>query len=285
MTRKATETMFAIALLIMLSDKCFAQDGKISPKPGGAKVSNAIREPVHTLFEWPSTATIKAKRLNDPPIVKGYTSEFNYWLGKVMAPAWLPPNDTEVILLEKEFDGRDVMRMRWSKKDYDIQVSQTGSIFTIKLTPENGQGTGKSDKEKLDVARELCLQVFVKQGLYVSGQGKHIHIKDLPQKIAACSFSEKTTKPLKGDKGVLAGRPKTMEEEGIKTPLTIRDEPDSPNWFNIPFAWATWFRKVYWWNDGTSVGIHFLKSEGGDSVERTYTGELDRSVFHRKNQK
>lgn len=267
--------MRAIALtaaIVALPCSAHAAEERPAPKPGDAEVPAAIGKFWRAMFQWPSVESIREKSI---PHSEFYSK---YWLRKVIAPSWLPPEDVKPIFMKAEVDGRDVARLRWAKHGYDIQVSQTLSIFAIKLTPQDARGTGKDDREKLRCARELCLRLFYPTGTHWDGQGRPISIEKLPDKIAWYSFTENTLERRKGDKGLLLGRPRTMAEEGVTRPLGLRDNnPYDPNWCQTPFAWLFWFRNVHWWNDGYSVGIYFFKEQGGPTDIRD--GRLDRRWF------
>ena len=116
--------------------------------------------------------------------------------------------------------GRDVIRVRYLANGYDIQLSQTVSLFAIKLTPQNGQDTGTDDNGKLEAAKALCLRIFVKTGMRWNpqvGDPRDFPVNDLPQKIASCSFRKDTCLRMTGDESILIGRPRTKQEEGVQT--------------------------------------------------------------------
>jgi hypothetical protein len=257
--------------LLSLDVACSAND---------ATVPRALRQPLRGLFEWPSPSLVREKGLSGDSLqVRSAKFVSDAWLRRAMNKSWLPPDGPKPLFLKQEVDDRDVVRSRWTKNGYHIQVAQTGTIFTIKVTPEDGADTGKDDNAKLEVARGLCLRVFADKGIHYGRQGVRLPINSLPQKIAAYSFSKQTTRRLQGDDDVLVGRPKTMEEEGITRPMTIRDDPSNPNWCNIPFAWEYWFRQVYWWNDGISVGFYLFKNEGGPQHAEEIGATADKGWF------
>lgn len=230
------------------------------------KLPQNIPDAVSNLLLWPSSSVMEGKRLSHDLIEVAYPKkQCREWLYKVIDSSWLPDKKPEPILIKNEFDDRDVVRFRWLKNGYDIEVSQTASIFVMKLTPQDGHSMGKDDKEKLNMAKELCLQVFAKQGRRWAGQGNTIAISNLAQKIASYSFREDTIQNLQGDNIILSGRPRTMKEESIdKTQNETQGQIENASnseWEMTKRAWRYWFRNVYWRNDGKCLSIFFPKVE------------------------
>lgn len=245
-------------------------------------LTEVLPSPVQKLFAWPDVATLEgagrvpadAKEVSFP---RNQTQE---WLHKVLAESWLPESDTPIIFLQNEFDGRDVVRMRWKHEHWHIQVSQTASIFTIKLTPINGSGTGTSSEARAKKAKEMCLNIFAKEGRRWGTQGDVISVENLNEKITRYTFESGKRLDLKGS---VWGRGKTMQEHGVRSPKsteqTLRQRcADNPDWDMNEVAWQYWFRMVEWWNDGESIGFYFLKKEEGAWMPN-YEGNIDRGWF------
>jgi hypothetical protein len=244
-----------------------------------------IHEPAYRLFQWPAQPV-----LNGPNRVDSDANEVTWpkkqcleWLIKrVLAPSWLPPKDVELIFIRNEFDNRDVVRMVWERNGYNIQVSQTASIFAMKLSPVSVGNTGVEKSQKLENVRQLCLQVFTEMGRRWDHQGNTVLIKELSKKIVSYSFRPEMSRYLKDDRAVY-GRPQTMNEAGVKQPqndveaLRERD-PNNPNWDKTASSYSYWFRMVNWWNDGKSIGFYFLKVEEGAWIP-SYCGDIDKNFF------
>lgn len=245
-----------------------------------------IHEPAYRLFHWPAPSV-----LNGPNRVDSDANEVTWpkkqcleWLIKrVLAPSWLPPKDVELIFIRNEFDGRDTVRTAWERNEYIIQVSQTASVFAMKLTPLGNRNTGADSREKTQNAKLLCAQVFAKEGYrWGSGAGTKVQIKGLSEKIASYSFRPELVRHLKDDKAV-CGRPQTMNEAGVKQPQNdveaLREsDPNNPNWDKTASSYSYWFRMVNWWNDGKSIGFYFLKVEEGAWIP-SYFGDIDKNFF------
>lgn len=237
------------------------------------KIDDNAPGEVLKLSRWPDQSVLSgASRLSgDSPEVVFAKNQTNSWSERVLAPTWLPPEGTQVYFLQNEFDGRDVVRMKWQCNNYEVVMSQTASIFLIKLTPLNSCGTGVDGAAKLAFARDLVLKVFKETGRRWStdstGAGVEVPVPDLAKKITSYSFVPGTARSLE-ENGVVVGRPKTMEEEGVQKPATDEDQANerkanNPNWEKSSLSWRYWFRQIHWWNDGHSVTIYFLKVEEG----------------------
>lgn len=254
------------------------------------KVPAAIPAAVSHLLQWPPSSVIEGKILrSDAPEVAFPKKQCSEWLHRVIDPSWLPDNEPEALFIKNEFDDCDVVHIHWLKNGYRIEVSQTASIFAMKLTPQ-GHDLGKDGTERLRLAKELCLQVFAKQGRRWADQGKVIAVSNLAQKIASYSFREDTIQNPQGDNGVLFGRPRTMKEEGVakaqsETQAQAESSAGNPSWDVTEHAWRYWFRMVRWWNDGVSMGVFFPKVEGTDARADAgigvpdYDGRVDKNWF------
>jgi len=199
-----------------------------------------------------------------------------------LAPAWWPSEGSRIFFIRKEFDGRDVVRMAWEVNRYRVEVSQTASIFALKLISLDGRGTGKDERAQFESARQLCLKLFHETGRRWDNQGNALPVRELPSKIASYSFRMELTRYLKEDSAV-CGRPVTRAEAGIQP--AENDEEAAPerdggsqHWEESATSFGYWFRMVNWWNDGKSIGFYFLKVEEGAWIP-SYCGDIDRGFF------
>lgn len=220
--------------------------------------SDACPDSVYKLFQYPSSSEIKKESLNDNlPELSLPKQQFYMWLKKVLDPAWLPEKNVKTIFMRDKFSTNDVIYLSWVKNSYAIKVSQTKSIFTIILSPQQN-GTGKVPKQKFRIAQKLCLELFIKKGKRFNDQGNVIPVMNLAKKIALYSFHKQLVK-TSYDK-ILYGRYKTVKEERINAFSNERWQFKVPMWQAEPI-WCYWFRMVSWWNSGTSIGFYFPKAE------------------------
>ncbi len=256
--------------------------GRTSNEPVDMMVAK-MRDTINQLLQWPSAQDIEAKRVSaDRSDVVVATNQCNAWLHKVIDKTWLPADDLTPLLLRNEMDGRDVVRYMWTTNGFRIQVAQTATIFTMRLFPDEGQIMGQDRTNRLRIARDLCRRIFAKEGRRYTDQGNAVSVSNLDEKIASYSFGADTLFEFK-DSPQLCGRPRTMEEAGVrKTDAAVNAQMDdnarNPDWYMTERAWNYWFHMVNWWNDGESIGVFFLKVEDGAWCP-DYGGSLDRKWF------
>ena len=254
------------------------------------KLEEVIPLPVQKLFNWPAQSVLRgSNRIDSSAAEVVYPKkQCLSWLRKVISPSWLPTEEIEFIFIRDEFDGRDVARISWQRNGYSIQVSQTASIFTIKMLPITNSSLGADKLQKTNKAQQICLNIFKETGVRWSedkqGVGIKVAIQDLSQKIASYSFQPELSLHLKDD-GSVCGRPKDIFEAKIQQPqpndeteIKEQRDPNNPNWENTAYAYKYWFRMVNWWNDGNSVGFYFLKVEEGAWLP-SYAGNIDKNFF------
>lgn len=283
--KKWTHLVFVFFICLMIFGTVRAsKNGKVEP----TKLKQVLPLAVQKLFTWPSQSILKGEGR-----VGGESAEILYpkkqcllWLKKTFSPLWLPGDEIDFIFIRDEFDGRDVVRASWERNGYSIQVSQTASIFTIKLTPVKNVGLGVDKRQKTDKTKKVCLDIFNDVGMRWTldeiGARTKVEIKGFNKKIASYSFKPELSKHLKDDNSAW-GRPKTKLEAKVKRP-TDEDEykkqidPNYPDWENTEFAYNYWFRKINWFNDGKSMGFYFLKVEDGSWIP-SYGANFDKTFF------
>jgi len=220
---------------------------------------------VDQLFKWPSEEIILKQVPNSDPDVSLAKKQYKDWIDKVFDPLWLSNLDIEPLCLRGEFDGYDVIRQYWSKNDYKIEVSQTSKVFALKLSSVKGS-TGRTAREKLEIARDICLHVFSKQGRYISSQGARISINNLSEKIVETSFCEESIQKKEKADAIICGAPsmakKKEDADKNENHAQAKSIANSSNVKEGDEALGYWFKSVYWLNDGMSICIIFLKAEG-----------------------
>ena len=272
--------MVFIAISVVYSEYDMNAKEYIAP----TRLNQIVRSPMDKLFQWPVPSI-----LNGPNKIDSNAIEVAWpkrqcleWINKVLAPSWLPNNAPELIFIKDEFDQRDVVHASWNVNDYKVEVSQTASIFALKVTPLGNRNTGMERADKIERAKRICLEIFNKTGYRWSADGDKVPVKGLNQKIAAYSFRTESVKYIKDDQSVW-GTPQTMHEAGITNPKDDKErrrqmDPNYPDWDNSARSFDYWFRMVTWWNDGNSVGFYFLKAEAG-SWGPSYDANFDKDFF------
>ncbi len=263
------KTFWVLSIITLaLTPLTNGQTGEIiTHKVAPTKLIETIPAPAYWLFQWPAPSVLNGPNhvdSNDNKVVWA-KKQCTEWLNKVIAKQLLPDKDPEFIFIRDEFEGRDVVRATWEHNDYRIEVSQTASIFAIKISPLGNRTTGMDLAEKIENAKRLCLEIFNKTGYRWSADGDKVQVKDLNQKIATYSFRTELVKCLENDQSVW-GRPQTAHEASVSHPKDDAEtrrqmDPNNPDWDYSSMSYNYWFRMVNWWNDGKSIGFYFLKVE------------------------
>jgi hypothetical protein len=271
--------IFIFSILLFGSQILFGAEMNIDKK---ASFESSFRVPVWWgLFHWPDEVTLRGEKVVDPSaqIVRYPKKRSWEWMEMVLNKSWLPPENTPMYCIKEEFDGRDVTRITWSYREYRIEVSQTGSIFALKILAQVSDKFGRESSQRLEAARELCRQCFNTEGRMWSRTGYPVVvIPELNEKIVNFSFDSAKMKQV--DK-VVFGQPKSMEDEGVKLPTLppgggpVELTPD----LNSPGGWWYWFRNVNWWNDGQAVGFYFLKKDGPGPRILSFSRRNDQNWF------
>ncbi len=221
------------------------------------------------LLQWPtaqllSTNGVPAASTN----VAAAIDQAQGWIRMVVDPQWLPER-LDPVCVRDEFEKRDIVRYKWTSRNNSFLVAQTWSMFALEIKPEAASLGGESKDQQLDAVRKLCVQVFRKTGVRPDFQGNEIEVPEFNAKLINFSFSAETTQQITNGVVLLAGRPRTMEEEGVKQPETAADAQTEggkwlkPGWEKTSTAWQFWFRNLYWFADRDRVVIFFVKAEAG----------------------
>ncbi len=179
----------------------------------------------------------------------------------------------------------DTARVRYDHDGYHVEISQTRTVFAIKITPIDGGGTGRDKESRFEYAKQLCAKIFSSNGKMdaydkKSGMGIPTPIPDFKAKIVSFTFNSARTKELALDKAVV-GNPRTMADDGIDGSRTLeRGEYNIDNMLNTWNAWQYWFRQIHWWNDGKAVGFYFIKISGPGGWIPSFEAKIDQDWFH-----
>lgn len=203
------------------------------------------------LSEWPNNKTIEEKGINtsDERAVSALRQSKS-WIEQVFDPKWIPQYTVEYICMKEEEDGRDVVRTRWETKDYLFEVSQTKSIFVLKINLTINNVETDTVQKRTDDTRRLFKEIFF--GDYSKNQPffPHDYAGSASDRVLEQSFSNDDIHVLKIE---------SSSHDIITGHLT------SPQPLLEPYKFG-WFDVLSWRNDGDSVIAFFQKPVGGSAM-------------------
>ncbi len=252
--------------ITLIGLSAFAQSPHLFPDPKAKYPPELVLK----LLQWPPAELISTNRIPSTNM-PGVTADAERWVRMVVDRQWLP-GQLEPLCIKSEFEKRDIVRYRWTKGECSFAVAQTRSLFTLEIRPHAGTLGGESKDQQLEAVKKVCLQVFSRKGERPDGQGNEIEIPDFNAKLLEFSFSGETARETTNEMSLLAGRPRTMEEEGVKQPEAIADaDADArkwrgPDWEKAAIGWEYWFRNIHWFADRDRVVIFFVKAEAGPFI-------------------
>lgn len=170
-----------IGIVVYMLVPTAAEENRNPAMDGASRLIEAMPAPAYWLFQWPSESVLQGPNRVDSgnPEVLIAKNQCTRWLKTVLAPSWMPPEDAQMVFIRREFDGRDVVRLAWKAHKYRVEVSQTASVFAIRLSPLDGGDTGKNEQERFEAARQLCLKLFHDTGRRWDNQGNALPIREL----------------------------------------------------------------------------------------------------------
>jgi hypothetical protein len=209
-------------------------------------LEKGVPEVVMKLSEWPDSSVVEEKQVastND--IVSRATRDSNDWLSEVFNPAWRPQGDEEIVFLKKEFEGRDVVRIRWKVEGACVTVSQTRSVFVLNVT----------------IPRDIQEQLRASDNIFVPSYSKNLIRMMLPKE-------RKPDYPRLG-----SGRPENIADIATwilpkHSTITLSDgavvccrrlvSPElssGKSWYTM-----SWFEVMGCWTDGVNLVLYFEKT-------------------------
>lgn len=249
------------------------------------KIEYALPAQVYMLARWPDATILSGEKAVDPTaFIVAFPKDQSWeWINLVISEAWRPPASATMYFIAKEFYDMDATRIEWNHGAYHVQVSQTSSVFTMKITPLKGISFEGKKTMRSEAARQLSRQIFNSESKMHSydahGSPIPVAINGLNEKIAEFSFDPTKMKQLSTDQ-VVVGEAKSKEDEGISsTPPQDKNSGAAAISVNSPEAWYYWFRNVNWWNDGHAIGFYFLKSNGKGSGTPSFVGNAGVNWF------
>lgn len=180
------------------------------------------------------------------------------WIKRLIDSNWAPADLSTLKCLKGAGTEADITRLRWEKDELRFDICQTRTIVTLKVTPMTNSGTGANKLDRVQFAKDLCQKVFVDSCRVYKGMTPTT-VNGLRKILLTASFDPSQILELPGDK-VVVGRPVHRKD--------------------VPFEETEyWYRRLLWWNDGTSVGFFFPKRDGPSTTEINLNGRYDRNWF------
>lgn len=249
---------------------CNAQNNSTNVIPLPKSYMQAVRFSVDSLFAWPDQEVLngpKQIRANAPEIAYAKTQCLE-WIKTALDTAWCPSTNTEIHFLKKEFADHDVVRMAWNSHGFRMEVSQTHSLFAIKLMPQNQQFFGDGIIQKMHAVKDMSIQIFNKNGTFYDSRKGQIEpetLTNLTGLVESWSF--------------VSDQVKTTTEGMVYRELQPGKERYKPESVETPWKMTVesheyWFRNIYWWNNGSQIGFYFPKSKGYGARAVAFAGFL-----------
>jgi hypothetical protein len=120
------------------------------------------------------------------PDVKPAEQEARDWLQTVLDKRWMPTNSLKLVFLRKEFEGRDVVRAKWTAANgSQLQLAQTRSLLALKVIPASSF-LGKGSILSTNQVRALLFDL-VRSNAILVGPKDTISFDDLKQVVLFCS--------------------------------------------------------------------------------------------------
>jgi hypothetical protein len=273
---------------MMLSSVAMADAQTVRPDNAAASNGSSRNVPaiVDRLFEWPPDGVLNGNmRLSsNAPGISWPRTQCSEWVQEVLDASWRPPAEAEVYFLKGEFPGHDVVRLAWNSHGYRIEVSQTASVFAIKLVPEDHRPLGRAVAERIRAAKDLSVQIFNKTGAYNDSrrQGERGTLTNLTALIQSSSFPE-DGRVCSSEDGTLYFDPPRSREAEIAGSGVL-----SSPWEMTEESYEYWFRYIYWWSSGDQIGFYLPKTKGyGPRLVLgrgpAFFDEYDKDFFGEKN--
>jgi hypothetical protein len=140
-----------------------------------------------------------------------------------------------------------VTHIRWTKKDYVIQIGQSKTAIAIKITPIRSKTLGieNTTESKRIVARTLCSRILNDEADIKTNKPPSFKVRrNIKAKLLTVSFDDAPIEELYD--GVC----------GVSRRLDFKDKSD-----RIDYNY--WWRRLNWYTNGKSVGLYTIKYEGG----------------------
>lgn len=211
---------------------------------------------VQAMLKWPDKETLESKQRVRPEEGSRFRP-LNHsldWINRLLDPNWLPPTSVrdEMIFIRQEYGKLSASHVRWQKKGYTIQVTQSRAIIAIKLKPISLRPRPTTQTELETYARDVCMDLFTdafQSNIQLNPQmtDERLRIKDIRSKIAEHSFECGLKRPVAGG---LAGT--AWKREFFPPEAKAPSQPSS----------LMWWHYLGWYTNGETVAFWTFKVEG-----------------------
>lgn len=255
-------------VLVVTISICASRGG--SPTDSGndkETVASGFPNKVDDLFRWPSTKRLSGSNrvhMNTNRRTAKAARSSIAWIKKILSKTWLPADANylaeNLILIRDEHGRVDVVRIGWEVKEQRIEVSQTKTIFAVKVVPLKAPNVGDTVHARKSLAKVTCTELlnhYAEVEIVEPSTSRVAKVHVMPTVLEASFDRGKIEVFPDGVHGVCAG-----PEGGEK------DFED----YNF------WWRRISWWTNGESVGMYTLKTEGG-AWAADYASEADKAWF------
>ena len=239
-----------------------------APVPGSVQLLKKIEslddllpDVVRKLITWPSPDELKRMQVLDRNVlgVKAAWAACEDWIKNVLSPKWQPPQNAIQLIIGNEAKRYnetkryDTVRLRWENNGYDVQLTQTATVFILKLIQFNSKPFGNSAEEQSANISKLAASIFSSSYFVRNNAGDKVPLNIM--NLLENNFKSKDVKfILKDNNKVIYHLAQTVE-------LTVASK-DNEHAYGTARHLA-WYEMINWFNDKNTVCFYFLKNEGG----------------------
>ncbi|MFA7232010.1 MAG: hypothetical protein WC071_12130 [Victivallaceae bacterium] len=274
---KKNKTMWYWSLPVFLCFSFVLQgspgDVNFSERPSKKieSLDDLLPKVVRTLITWPPPDELKKMKILDRSVlsVKAPCEWAEDWVNNVFSVSWHPPKDAKILIIKSEARGYDTIRWKWKKDNYDIQMGQVFSTFTLRISKLDKNSFGGSQAERIENIKKLAAEVFSNTGNSWDKQGNIIKINISGLINKSFNLDKIKSIPLNNDSIIYyTGEPfevlRTWKKDG-NTYGTSRDVP--------------WYEMISWFNNKNMVCFYFLKNEGCSPIYINFESQFNSKLF------
>lgn len=279
------ELIMPVLFLTIMSGRfttfVFAQETTVNTNTERPSVADNLPGQVVELFKWPDLKTIEKRQFKtgaeNVHVHRAKRSTLQ-WVEKVISKDWLPtePNylSNNLTMIQNEYGPIDATHIEWKKDGYNIRVTQSLTVLTITVIPDDSNSLGNTVAEIKASISQLCARI----------------IRDIPKVEATTEDNQVINIVPEGTRKVLLE--KTFNKGSVK------ECDDGLAGFSAKLDWKNnhdrqshnyWWRHIDWWTDGSVVGLYTLKIEDGPWKASYFPGNdhkwFEGSPQRRKKQK
>lgn len=251
----------------------------------GEANQRVLPDTIYGMSRWPDASVLTGGKAMNPADDNAVAVAKNHswrWIRRVVDASWLPPREEGMVFIRKEFGDWDLSRVAWERNGCRVEVTQTATIFLIKITPQGGVTPENDPGRQFDAARQMCQRVFVREDRIRDhddyGHSMAVVVPELNVKIADVSFDPSKTKSLPGGRGVAGETSFFRDGQGERFIRSARlrrvSGLDGPGGMGL-----YWFQNVSWWHDGVAAVFYFARLDGWESSWPEMGGSRDRDWF------